>query len=130
MKEKYGYRGLELPLLFQRLTFFAIVGVGFVALGVQVGSTLTAPALTPSFGTNVKQHTNSKGSDGSLSIVPDRCESPLRGHFDKIYEKGVWGISLGRPPISTAMQRGLQEILDKDLHQVVAVILDLPLKTL
>ena len=32
-------------------------------------------------------------------IVPHRCESPIRGHFDKIYEKGTWasGTPLRKP---------------------------------
>lgn len=30
----------------------------------------------------------------SFGIVPDHCESPLRGHFDKIYENGTWGKKL------------------------------------
>eukprot|EP00571_Detonula_confervacea_P009283 CAMPEP_0172322658 /NCGR_PEP_ID=MMETSP1058-20130122/46515_1 /TAXON_ID=83371 /ORGANISM="Detonula confervacea, Strain CCMP 353" /LENGTH=284 /DNA_ID=CAMNT_0013038461 /DNA_START=234 /DNA_END=1085 /DNA_ORIENTATION=- len=35
----------------------------------------------------------------SFWIIPDRCESPIRGHFDRIYEKGNWngGDSLRKP---------------------------------
>ena len=32
-----------------------------------------------------------------MNIVPDRCESPIRGHFDKIYESGGWQLKTRRP---------------------------------
>ena len=34
-----------------------------------------------------------------FGIVPDQCKSPIRGHFDKIYEGGnwSWGMSLCQP---------------------------------
>lgn len=27
----------------------------------------------------------------NFKVVPDRCDSPSRGHFDQIYKKGLWG---------------------------------------
>jgi hypothetical protein len=30
-------------------------------------------------------------------IIPNRCESPIRGHFDNIYKHGVWGATLREP---------------------------------
>ena len=36
------------------------------------------------------------GDDGSsssktLKVIPNQCDSPSRGHFDAIYETGMWG---------------------------------------
>eukprot|EP00978_Attheya_sp_CCMP212_P020875 scaffold60297_cov58-Attheya_sp.AAC.1 len=33
----------------------------------------------------------SSSSSSKLKLIPNQCDSPSRGHFDKIYETGVWG---------------------------------------
>uniref|UniRef100_A0A7S2UBF9 Methyltransferase domain-containing protein n=1 Tax=Attheya septentrionalis TaxID=420275 RepID=A0A7S2UBF9_9STRA len=33
----------------------------------------------------------SSSSKPKLKLIPNQCDSPSRGHFEKIYETGVWG---------------------------------------
>lgn len=35
--------------------------------------------------------------DMDLVLLPDFCDSPIRGHFDEIYESGLWQLKMKQP---------------------------------
>jgi hypothetical protein len=36
-------------------------------------------------------HGDHESSSSKLKLIPNQCDSPSRGHFDKIYKTGTWG---------------------------------------
>eukprot|EP00978_Attheya_sp_CCMP212_P043039 scaffold273871_cov43-Attheya_sp.AAC.1 len=70
----------------------ALYAVCFVLFYRQIFEPVFSNSMSASVDNLIKRdYGDHESSSSKLKLIPNQCDSPSRGHFDKIYETGGWG---------------------------------------